>query len=208
MLCPRIRATEMTTGKASHHPNPSSLSFLLAGGACIRSDGRELACDTGAVLICPPGRELSIEGRAHLLFVDIQNSFFESLDACAGGLLQTLLVFAAGELGNYPRRLQAEWRRIDASPLSIEAAVLALIGRAVEVLRDRLLSKRFSVAPSSSRNAALEARLASARDALLSTNAGIADIASRTGFFDHAHLTRMFRKRFGATPSEYRRVNR
>lgn len=50
----------------------------------------------------------------------------------------------------------------------------------------------------------LELRLAFAREALQSTNLKIADIAAESGFSDHAHLSRHFKRRYGVSPGEWR----
>jgi len=49
-------------------------------------------------------------------------------------------------------------------------------------------------------------RLAGARDALLGTDLSVAAIAARWGFADASHLSRMFRRTYGQTPSAYRRA--
>jgi len=51
----------------------------------------------------------------------------------------------------------------------------------------------------------LERRIQQARGLLVATNDSIADIAYQVGFSSHAHLTTMFRRRIGMTPSTYRR---
>lgn len=58
------------------------------------------------------------------------------------------------------------------------------------------------------RQIALEQRLDAAREALLATSRCIAEIAVDTGFADHAHLTKAFRKLFGTTPRDYRTAHR
>lgn len=50
-----------------------------------------------------------------------------------------------------------------------------------------------------------EMRLESARELLTSTCLSIADIAQSSGFYDHSHLVRAFRRHHGMTPGEYRR---
>jgi AraC family transcriptional regulator len=49
-------------------------------------------------------------------------------------------------------------------------------------------------------------RLERAREQLLSGSASILEIALMTGFASHSHLTRLFRQRFGTTPSSFRRI--
>ncbi len=50
-----------------------------------------------------------------------------------------------------------------------------------------------------------ERRLDYARDLLMSGRLAITEIAYSAGFSSHAHLTKLFHDRFGATPSEFRR---
>ena len=50
-----------------------------------------------------------------------------------------------------------------------------------------------------------ELRLAHARSALERTRLPLDEIAAEAGFFDQAHLGRLFRRRFGVTPAAYRR---
>lgn len=49
-----------------------------------------------------------------------------------------------------------------------------------------------------------QVRLKRARELLLATDDSIAAIASQTGFSDQSHLTRLFRREFGATPGRLR----
>lgn len=50
----------------------------------------------------------------------------------------------------------------------------------------------------------IEQRLQAARELLLTTRKGIAEIAYETGFSSHAHLSAAFRRRVGASPQAYR----
>jgi len=54
----------------------------------------------------------------------------------------------------------------------------------------------------------LRRRLERARDAARSSDEPLFAIAQRLGFADQAHLTRLFRQRFGAPPGAYRRGHR
>jgi AraC-like DNA-binding protein len=54
----------------------------------------------------------------------------------------------------------------------------------------------------------LRMRLACALASVLDSRDGLTDIALRTGFSSHSHLTEKFRTRFGVTPSELRRQAR
>jgi AraC family transcriptional regulator len=52
-----------------------------------------------------------------------------------------------------------------------------------------------------------EIRLAKARELLLAGARSITEVALACGFSSHAHLTHLFRQRYGTTPSEFRREN-
>lgn len=52
-----------------------------------------------------------------------------------------------------------------------------------------------------------ERRLEYARDQLVSSQGSITEIAHAAGFSSHSHLTKLFRERFGAAPSDFRRDN-
>jgi AraC family transcriptional regulator len=51
-----------------------------------------------------------------------------------------------------------------------------------------------------------DVRLERAREQLQSGSAPISEIALATGFASHSHLTGLFRRRFGLTPSSFRRI--
>lgn len=51
-------------------------------------------------------------------------------------------------------------------------------------------------------------RLEQARHLLTDTNLAIQEIADRAGFSDAAHLSRVFKERYGCSPMEYRRIGR
>jgi AraC family transcriptional regulator len=56
------------------------------------------------------------------------------------------------------------------------------------------------------REVARAAKLERAGAVLLRPGAGLSAVAHETGFADHSHLCRHFRREFGLTPSEYRRL--
>lgn len=49
-------------------------------------------------------------------------------------------------------------------------------------------------------------RISRARDELVETDSSIAEIAARTGFTSHAHLSAAFKKRLGVSPAAYRKA--
>ena len=51
-------------------------------------------------------------------------------------------------------------------------------------------------------------RVASAQELMLSTNESLSQIALACGFYDQAHLTRLFRRHAGTTPHDWRRRHR
>ena len=51
----------------------------------------------------------------------------------------------------------------------------------------------------------LRVRITAARTLLESTDRTIADIACETGFYDHSHFTRTFKRLIGASPGQYRK---
>ncbi len=51
----------------------------------------------------------------------------------------------------------------------------------------------------------LRVRIAAARTMLENTDRTIADIACETGFYDHSHFTRTFKKIVGISPGKYRK---
>jgi AraC family transcriptional regulator len=71
-------------------------------------------------------------------------------------------------------------------------------------------SRRFRVTTGETPHAHLVRRRVEAAAALIEQARGLplAEIASRCGFADQAHLTRVFRKRFGTTPAAYCRRSR
>ena len=51
----------------------------------------------------------------------------------------------------------------------------------------------------------LQTRINAARTLLETTDMLLTDIAAETGFYDHAHFVKMFKRAFGMTPSHYRK---
>ena len=54
----------------------------------------------------------------------------------------------------------------------------------------------------------LELKLEYGKNLLLATNESVNSIASKGGFSDKSHFSNCFRKRYGISPSEYRKVNK
>lgn len=204
MRCPGMEAAEVMPRSGLHGHDAARLSLVLAG----RIHDCGFVCDPGSVVFHPPGGACRIdaEDSSRVLQVLIPRDRFSAINTCLGGALARPLLLEEREAGVYRWRVVLEWRRSEPSPVLVEAAALALLSRAAAIVRAReVCAAREQL---SARQAALQARLDAARQALLATSSGIADIAANTGFTDHAHLTKMFRKAFGMTPSDYRAVYR
>ena len=50
-------------------------------------------------------------------------------------------------------------------------------------------------------------RINAAKTILRTTDKRVGDVALETGFFDHAHFIRTFKRKTGLTPAQYRRKN-
>lgn len=195
ICCPGMEAVEVAGG---HDPMPecAQLALVLSGS------------HAGSVVFRPPGgvHVLAGDEASRVLLLVIPRARFAEIDQCLGGALRRPLFLDAAEAGVQRKRIELEWCRREPSPVLLEAAALALLHRAAEVVRVRAGEGARERRPP--RQVALEARLDAAREALLATSRGIAEIAASTGFADHAHLTKMFRKAFGTTPSGYRAAYR
>jgi methylphosphotriester-DNA--protein-cysteine methyltransferase len=197
ICCPGMEAVEVTGGDERHPmPECAQLALVLSGS------------HAGSVVFRPPGGTHCIvaEEDSRVLLLVIPCARFAEIDQCLAGALRCPLLLDGQEAGVQRKRIELEWCRSEPSPVLLEAAALALLHRAAEVVRARAAQGAHERRPP--RQVALEARLDAAREALLATSRGIADIAASTGFADHAHLTKMFRKAFGTTPSDYRAVYR
>jgi len=103
-----------------------------------------------------------------------------------------------------------------AAPAWVQEATTVIRSRYSEDLRLAALSDEIGIAPSTlaagfrrhlgqSVGAFLnDFRLQRARTAILETAAPLSEIAVTCGFYDQAHLTRAFRRRFGTTPGRLR----
>jgi len=98
--------------------------------------------------------------------------------------LRQALALIADELAG-PLRLADVAARLDLHPVHVARTFRRLLGTSVgeHVARARVLR---------------------ACELLRGTHATITDVAAATGFADHAHLTRTFRRLTGLTPSAYR----
>jgi PAS domain S-box-containing protein len=65
---------------------------------------------------------------------------------------------------------------------------------------DRKFKQAFQITP---RQFLLRVRIHAACQALTSTDQSVAQIALRTGFYDHSSFTKQFRRQMGMTPTEY-----
>jgi AraC family transcriptional regulator len=122
-------------------------------------------------------------------------------------LAAELMVFASRrEKVRRPRWVETAQRMIDenfAGPLSLGAVAAAVGVHPVHLARQFRASNGCSVG-----EYIREARVASARRQLLSTDAPIAEIALAAGFSDQSQLTRTFRRLTGRTPAAYRAARR
>lgn len=69
----------------------------------------------------------------------------------------------------------------------------------------RYIHKLFSAAGTTPRTWLYELRLDRARTQLLTTDLTVAEISEHVGFRDVSHFSRAFRRRFGASPAQFRR---
>ncbi len=69
---------------------------------------------------------------------------------------------------------------------------------------ERVFRKAFGTSP---RKYIIRVRIENACRFLAETDKSIADIAQLTGFYDHAHFTRIFSVQMGQSPTHYRRLH-
>jgi AraC-like DNA-binding protein len=81
--------------------------------------------------------------------------------------------------------------------------VAAVVGTSV-----RALQRRLSDAGTTYARVLARARLDAATRQLLGSDATVLDVALDTGYSDHAHFSRAFRRWSGVSPCAYRRANR
>jgi AraC-like DNA-binding protein len=245
-----MEAAEIAASHQRQHTiDCAYLSVVLEGVVRACGDGSmPFDCDAGSVLWHPPGHRADTQdvARGRVLWIAIPELRFREINGAVQGALSIPHYFPGRDLGVHQRRLELEWRRAEPSPLLFEAAALAMMGRAAEIVLRRAMARpqwldaamllmrtwparhysadelaravgvsgqQFLAALAVHerrplRQVALELRLDAAREALLATSHGIADIAANTGFSDHAHLTKRFRAAFGTTPSDYRAAYR
>jgi AraC-like DNA-binding protein len=105
---------------------------------------------------------------------------------------------------------------VTVKPPWVEEAEAVISGRYFEDLRLAALSDEIGVAPSTLAAAfrrylhksvgefLIEVRLHHARAEILQSAAPLSNVAVSCGFYDQAHLTRAFRRRYGITPARLR----
>ncbi|MGT2455382.1 helix-turn-helix domain-containing protein [Cupriavidus basilensis] len=109
-----------------------------------------------------------------------------------------------GGLSPLQAKLVAEYIELNIDkPLSL--AELSAVARVSTSHFLRLFKRRFGSAP---HRYVVERRLACAKSLLAKTVLPIKDIASKCGFSDQSHMTRLFQSHLGATPSAYRSATR
>jgi AraC-like DNA-binding protein len=72
-------------------------------------------------------------------------------------------------------------------------------------LFERRFKEIFQITP---RQYVIDIRLGIACKMMINSRLNIAQIAYECGFYDHSHFTRQFRKKFGISPKDYRRLHR
>ncbi|MEA2068334.1 MAG: AraC family transcriptional regulator, partial [Verrucomicrobiota bacterium] len=87
-----------------------------------------------------------------------------------------------------------------ANPIKIKE--LAAIAHLSSSQFERRFRKVFQITPTKH---ILNVRIRSACNLLSSTNDTIASVAQETGFYDHSHFIRSFKKEIGLSPSAYRK---
>ncbi|MCY1226841.1 HTH-type transcriptional activator RhaR [compost metagenome] len=109
-----------------------------------------------------------------------------------------------GGLSPLQAKLVAEYIEVNIDkPLSL--AELSAVARVSTSHFLRQFKRRFGSAP---HRYVVERRLACAKSLLVKTALPIKDIASKCGFSDQSHMTRLFQSHLGATPSVYRSATR
>ncbi|MEI9988911.1 MAG: AraC family transcriptional regulator [Rhizomicrobium sp.] len=206
-------------GRAEHDYRPGIVSFCPAGVAHSQSFGAEGARqiifrpkddwlafladerEPGAASLharSPAGRELGLRLLAEMARGDALAAL-----ACEGLMLEIVAAFGRARSDTaMPAWLGRARDMIHAR--SDETLTVARIARAVgrhDVHVAREFRRHFGL-PIGAYLRRLRAEEAAAR--LLRSRAGITEIALACGFASHAHLCRVFKARFGMTPSQYR----
>jgi AraC family transcriptional regulator len=140
---------------------------------------------------------------------------FRLLDRCCGGDPQeleasVLQIAACGTprvddqvFRDPPRWARDAYDRLRSGDVALSVAELARTQGMHPVAFSRAFRRYFGASPMS---LAMEARLHRSAQDLARGRASIAGIGLKSGFFDQAHFSRLFRKRYGATPGQFRRA--
>jgi AraC family transcriptional regulator len=216
----------------THEHRAPYVSFLLAGGYTEHRGAAERRCTSGAVLWHGPAEvhgDVVDAGGAHVLNLELTDPEAVSLApplARAATRSTTLGLALFRALAASERDLDERgcelWAAVDPDPDT--APRPAWLRRALELVHDELaeplrlgdVARRVAVHPvhvartfrrvlhTSVGDYLAEARVLRACELLRRSRAAIADVAAATGFADHAHLTRTFKRLTGMTPSAYR----
>lgn len=227
----RVTETCLAGGAAlpTHEHHTPYVSFVLAGGYTEWHGEVERRCRPGVVLWHAPHeihRNAVDPGGAHVVNLELA-------EPAALGAAATPTAHATTLGLALFRALAAPDRDLDETACELWAAAEPddrrldrpiWLRRAVELIGDELdqplrladLAARLGVHPVHVARTfrrvlnttvgahVAEARVLRACELLRWSRPSIADIAAASGFADHAHLTRTFRRLVGMTPSEYR----
>lgn len=177
-----------TVAPRYYHDRPE-LVVVLCGEVRMTFEGKEHHFTKGDVVFVTSGiahRNVVVTRRARIFRCTVNAELFARAE-----FDQPVTVIRSERLEGALSRLISEARLSDdGMPLALEAAALAVLAAA----------RRANHAASEQ-----ELRLHAAIRLVRDTSYTLAEIASRCGYFDQAHLTRAFRKQLGVTPAEYRR---
>lgn len=208
------------------------VSFLVAGGYTEHRGAVERRCTSGVVLWHGPAEvhgDVVDAGGAHVLNLELTDPEavggerpLPRVTARSTALgLALFRAFAASE-GELDERGCELWAAVE--PDSGTAPRLPWLRRALELIHDEIaeplrlgdVARGVAIHPvhvartfrrvlhTTVGDYLAEVRVLRACELLRRSRASIADIAAATGFADHAHLTRTFRRLTGVTPSAYR----
>lgn len=179
---------------AAHAHERATLCLVIRGEVSESIGLRSYRCKHSSLLLKPGGElhanEYGAAG-AHCIVIEFDKNMEESFGTVSPALARPLF-WRCEHVGAAAARLRGELELMDScSPLGIEAVVLELIAAAGRELKQS--------------QASAPAWLMRARDLIHSEYRGdlaLGDVARAVGV-DAAHLSRVFRSRFGVSVGEY-----